>query len=100
MNQQTIPILLGFIGLISAYLLYLLILRHSTGAGTAAAGVLATVGITITFNAYSPVADNAGDIAGMASLGQETRIILDSLDEWVTQLPSLVIPLRTPLDLQ
>merc|ERR1719329_1496422 len=77
---------LGYLScIVPVVLLAIIIVTAHTLAGMygialAALGMLSTLTIGLTIDAYGPISDNAGGIAEMSELNEEVRNITDALD--------------------
>ncbi len=75
MKSTSLPMLTLAIAIIAAYSA-----AGAFGVVLAALGMLATVGVIISVDAYGPIADNAGGIAQMSGADESVRKITDHLD--------------------
>ncbi|HEY0024130.1 MAG TPA: sodium-translocating pyrophosphatase [Longimicrobium sp.] len=73
--QSSVPVLLTICAAIGVSYA----LSGLYGIAVAAIGMLATVGITMTVHAFSPIADNAGGIVQLGHLGPDARRVTDAL---------------------
>ncbi len=77
MESTFITVLVLAIGVVLSY-----VAAGLWGIALAGVGMLATLGISLSVDAYGPVADNASGIAEMAHQGEKVREITSSLDAY------------------
>lgn len=74
-NSAVIPMLLIAISVVIGY-----IAAGMYGIALTAIGMLGTIAVGLTIDAYGPTSDNAGGIAEMAEMGKDIRKRTDALD--------------------
>lgn len=74
-NSSVLPMILLAITVVIGY-----ITAGMYGIAMSAIGMLGTIAVGLTIDAYGPVSDNAGGIAEMAEMGPDIRKRTDSLD--------------------
>lgn len=75
MKSTVLPMVVLSMAILAAYTL-----AGFFGIALAAIGMLGITGMTVSVDAYGPIADNAGGIAEMAKMPPEVREVTDSLD--------------------
>ena len=85
MVSTAVPVMTIVVGIVLSYLFaaefdFSNMSMGLYGIGIAAVGMLSTLGITLSTDAYGPIADNAGGNAEMSGLGEEVRKRTDALD--------------------
>jgi K(+)-stimulated pyrophosphate-energized sodium pump len=74
-NSAVVPMLLIAISVVIGY-----VFAGMYGIALTAIGMLGTIAVGLTIDAYGPTSDNAGGIAEMAEMGKDIRKRTDALD--------------------